>query len=266
LKAAAGRIINALLRPFGYAIAQRRKTLAPGYDLENEAREKINLVRCNTMVSFECLVTLYQQVRHCELNDIPGCYVECGVWKGGAAGLMALGNLAYGSSRRQIHLFDAFDDICEPDPAVDGERALAEVEQKAGVDRSELSGKLQPLRGVYADHGGAATVEHVDQLMRGVVGYDVNSLYYHVGWFQDTLPLAETGDIAILRLDGDWYASTKTCLEHLYDNVVSGGFVVIDDYGTYEGCRKAVDEFMEARGVRAYLNHVNADCRYWIKP
>ena len=74
------------------------------------------------------------------------------------------------------------------------------------------------------------------------------------------------GPIAILRLDGDWYASTKICLEHLYDQVVSGGFVIVDDYGTYEGCRKAVDEFLAARGLHVFLSHVDPDCRYWIKP
>lgn len=266
MKAAAGKLINALLRPFGYAVIRKKNTSSLDYDHEDEAREKITLVHGNTMASFECLVTLYQQVRHCELNDIPGCYVECGVWKGGAAGLMALGNLAYGLARRQIHLFDAFDDICEPDPSIDGERALAEVERITGVDRSDLSGRLRPLTGVYDGHGGAATTEQVDMLMRDVIGYDSDYVHYHVGWFQNTVPVTETGEIAILRLDGDWYASTKVCLEHLYENVVPGGFVIIDDYAAYEGCRKAVDEFMEVKGIGAYLNHVNRDCRYWIKP
>ena len=72
--------------------------------------------------------------------------------------------------------------------------------------------------------------------------------------------------IAILRLDGDWYASTMICLEYLYDRVVSGGFVIIDDYGCYDGCRKAVDEFRKARGIVAFLHHVDSDCRYWVKP
>ncbi len=265
MKTSVGNLVNAVLQHFGYAIVRKRNACSSGYDLEDEARKKIALVRGNTMASFECLVTLYQQVRYCELNDIPGCYVECGVWKGGAAALMALGNVAYGAARRQIHLFDAFDDICEPDQAIDGERALAEVEKIAGVDRSELSGRLRPLTGVYDGHGGIGTVEQVDLLMRNVVGYDGDCLHYHVGWFQDTLPATEVGEIAILRLDGDWYASTKVCLEHLYEKVVPGGFVIIDDYGAYEGCRKAVDDFMVANGVGAYLNHVNIDCRYWIK-
>ena len=260
-----GKIANAALRPFGLRIG-RTANIMPGYDFEREALGRIALIRANTMVSHECLVTLYQQVRHCEINDIPGSYVECGVWKGGAAALMALANLDYGKKRRPIHLFDAFDDICEPDPAVDGEKAIREAMDGAGVERGDLSGRLRPLVGVYSDRGGPGTVEEVATLMNQVVGYDDSCLNFHVGWFQNTLPTAETGEIAILRLDGDWYASTKVCLEHLYEKVVPGGFVIIDDYGAYEGCRKATDEFMNNRHIRAYLNHVNVDCRYWVKP
>ena len=74
------------------------------------------------------------------------------------------------------------------------------------------------------------------------------------------------GDIAILRLDADWYASTKICLAYLFDRVVPGGFVIVDDYGTYAGCQRAVDEFIGARERPLYLNPVNADIRYVIVP
>ena len=80
------------------------------------------------------------------------------------------------------------------------------------------------------------------------------------------IPVVETGPIAILRLDGDWYASTKICLDHLYERVVPGGFVIVDDYGTYEGCQKAVDELLAGLPQRPFLNVVTADVRYWIKP
>jgi hypothetical protein len=76
----------------------------------------------------------------------------------------------------------------------------------------------------------------------------------------------EVGEIAILRLDGDWYASTRVCLEHLYDKVVRGGFIIVDDYGCYEGCKKAVDEFMKTKSIQAYLNFIDDTGRYWIKP
>ena len=71
------------------------------------------------------------------------------------------------------------------------------------------------------------------------------------GWFQDTLPqnIDKIGNIAILRLDGDWYESTKVCLEYLYDNVVEGGYILVDDYNFWPGCKKAVDEFFDNRKI-----------------
>ena len=69
-----------------------------------------------------------------------------------------------------------------------------------------------------------------------------------------------------MRLDGDWYASTKVCLDCLYDKVVSGGFVIVDDYGYYEGCRKAVDEFIDKKRVEVFLSQIDYGCVYWIKP
>lgn len=236
-----------------------------GFDGEDEARSNIEKVRSRSMVAYSSLVSLWQQVRFCEEQGLPGAYVECGVWKGGSIGLMALANKRFGSERRPIHLFDAFDDICEPDPSVDGERALAEVEKFAARARSSVSGQLKPLEGIYEHLGGPGQVEEVRRFLVQEIGYDPEHLIFHKGWFQDTLPVADIPEIAVLRLDGDWYASTKVCLEHLYDKVVPGGFVVIDDYGCYEGCRKAVDEFLAGLDQKVFLNHVNKDCRYWIK-
>lgn len=66
----------------------------------------------------------------------------------------------------------------------------------------------------------------------------------------------------MLRPDGDWYASTKVCFEHLHDLVEPGGFVIVDNYGAYEGCRRAVDEFLQARGLRTFLHRVDSVCHY----
>ena len=256
------------LRGLGYEVNRiSNNTTSNGYDQEQEATRAIDIVRSHTMVSFEPLITLFQQVRHCEKNDIHGSYVECGVWKGGACGLMALANLQYGENRRDIHLFDAFQEICEPDANIDGEKAIREVNSLTGVSGEELKGSLRPLKGIYDNHGGPGSIEIVKSLLEETIGYPPESLNYHQGWFQETLPevIDDIGDIAILRLDGDWYASTKVCLAYLYDKVIPGGFVIVDDYGCYEGCSKAVDEFLVKRGLKVFLNHVNVDCRYWIK-
>lgn len=193
--------------------------------------------------------------------------MECGVWKGGSVGLMVLANLKYSKKKRHIHMFDIFDDICEPDPSVDGDIAIKQIAKLAGVSPDSFKGRLQSVKGAYDSHGGHGTVEVVKELMEDKIGYDKEFLHYYKGWFQETIPNAvgDIREIAILRLDGDWYASTKVCLNFLYDKVVPGGFVIIDDYGTYEGCRKAVDEFREKQGIQNFLNHVNQDCRYWIK-
>lgn len=237
-----------------------------GYELEEEATACINAIKNHTMLSKRRLVTLYQQVAYCEENNIPGAFVECGVWKGGATGMMALANLRIGKVRRHLHLFDAFQEICEPDAAVDGEKALREVRQFTGRS-GHNKGALQPLTGIYGCMGGPGTLAENRQLLEKNIGYPAEFLHYHVGWFQDTLPAEHQniGPIAILRLDGDWYASTKVCLEYLFDKVVKGGVVIIDDYGTYEGCRRAVDEFMKLKQVQAYLAPIDSDCRFFVK-
>lgn len=232
-----------------------------GYDLEQEAYDNIAVVRLHTMLPYVRLVSLYQQVVFCEINRIRGSFVECGTWKGGAVGLMALGNIHHGSGRRHIHLFDSFQGIPEPDEEHDDANAIAAARKVGGGTK----GRLIPLVGTYDSVG---TLEVNKTLLEGKIGYDSCFLHYHQGWFQDTLPRAaeEMDEIAILRLDGDWYASTKICLESLYDKVVAGGFVIIDDYGHNEGCKQAVHNFFNRSSVKPFLHHIDCDGRYWIKP
>jgi len=254
--------IRSVAGSFGYEI---KKKSGDSYDLETEANEAIHKVRSYTMLSRERIIALYNKVAFCEKHGLPGSFVECGVWKGGSVALMALANLRHGKERRHIHLFDAFQEICEPDALIDGERAIREAKKWS---RGGTTGKLTPLKGIYDAFGGPGTLDDTQDLLERIIGYEPKFLHYHKGWFQDTLPkdAHDIGNIAILRLDGDWYASTKICLEYLYDKVVSGGFVIIDDYGAYDGCKKATDEFMQSQNIKSYLSHIDMECRYWIKP
>jgi hypothetical protein len=218
------------------------------------------------MLHYVNLVTLFEQVRFCEATGIPGDFVECGVWKGGACGLMAIANMRFSEKRRTIRLFDIFDNICEPDPDKDGESAISEIRQLVGKD-IELKGRLKPIDGVYTIYGGPGTLSENKHLLEEVIGYDPKFLSYHKGWFQDEVPKAKNDiiSIAILRLDGDLYHSVKVCLEGLYDKVSKGGFIIIDDYGQYRGCRTAVDEFRADRSITSYMHFSNFTCRYWVK-
>lgn len=257
------RLLQGLLRRTPYAIVRRDHPdprIDEEYDLEHEARAAIRRVRERSMVADAALITLYQQVAFCERQRIEGAFVECGVWKGGAVALMALANLAHGKERRMLHLFDSFQGIPEPNAAIDGAKATAEM---GGAERAR--GRLR-VADDYAARGGTGSVQEIEALL-AEIGYERGRVRFHPGWFQDTVPAAgpDLGAIAILRLDGDWYESTKVCLEGLYDNVVPGGFVIIDDYGCYDGCRRATDEFMARLKPVPFLHHVTRDVRQWQK-
>lgn len=225
-----------------------------GYEDEAEIRNAVPLVRHHTMMSFERLATLWLQVRYLDNHKVSGTLVECGVWRGGAVAIMALAHLHSASSPwRQLHLFDSWQGLPEPDAKLDGKSA---VEFAGGAD----SGALRSVDRCVA------SLEETRDLLEKEVRYPANLIHYHSGWFQETLPRTEVGEIALLRLDGDWYESTRVCLEHLYSSVVSGGVVVLDDYGLWAGCRKATDEFLARQPKPIMLHHIDYTGRYFIKP
>ena len=202
----------------------------------------LEYIRPNTMISNFRLKNIERIVQYISDAGIKGDIVECGVWKGGAGAMMAYA--LKNKTSRAIHLFDIFDDIVEPDKEIDGKRAIEFVggEQNA-------RGQLKPIKGIYDEKGGHGNENHVFDLIANKIGYPEELIRIHKGLFQDTLPGNSIGKISFLRLDGDWYASTKVCLEYLYPKLVKGGVVVIDDYMTYEGCKKAVDEFLNNNNI-----------------
>ena len=235
----------------------RKEVMAFNYDFSDDALKYIDRIKPWTMVRDQGLVTLYQQVRYVELNQLSGDFVECGVWKGGAAGLMALAQLKFGTSRRRIHLFDSFEGFPRASKGEDGEKAG----QWLGIQQG---------RAPEPSHVLMATSDISKNLLMDQLGYPDDYVIFHQGWFQDTVPLAkEKGlikNIALLRLDGDLYHSTKTCLENLWDLVVPNGIIIIDDYKHFEGCKKAVDEFIDTLKFKPLLNHVGSSgIRYIIK-
>ena len=262
-------LTQSFLNFFGYKIVKLKSEngLVYGHDDENEAKSAIKIVDKYTMITYPRLVSLYGLAKYCEINRLEGSFVECGVWKGGAMGLMAIVNMEHGVKRRKLHLFDVFDDICEPDDKLDGQQAIDDI-KKYGGPNAGTNGKLKSIKGGYDAFGGHGTIEGNKILLETIIGYNREYIKYHKGWFQDTLPddVHKIDKIALLRLDGDWYSSTKICLDYLYDKVINGGIVIVDDYGHSEGCKKAVDQFLTENNIQVYLNHDDYSCRYWIKP
>ena len=215
----------------------------------------------NTMLNFERLKNIIECLDYLNIRSIAGDYVECGVWKGGSVALASLYLDHKKVSGRSIHLFDAFGDICEPNFAIDGARAIKEV---GGIERAQ--GRLQ-ASGMYQNLGiENSSVTEVRNLFNKI-NYQGASVHFHVGWFQDTTPSVrgKIDAISLLRLDGDWYESTKVCLENLYELVTVGGIIIVDDYGAYEGCKKAVDEFLFSQGLSPYINKIDEDAIFWVK-
>jgi O-methyltransferase len=236
-----------------------------GYDFYQDIKNSVKVVKDYSMMPHINLATLYEQVVYCEKNSIKGDYVECGVWKGGAVGIMALANLKYSNQRRNLHLFDAFDDICPPDISKDGNKAIEDVKKYGKLKNFDDLEKNKPIKGIYDSFGGHGRIEDCNNLLSNLINYPKENIFYYKGWFEETLPEAKIEDIAILRLDGDWYDSIKICLDKFYDRVTVNGIVIIDDYGYYEGCTKAVDDFFKERGIVNFLSYSNFGCRFFIK-
>ena len=205
-----------------------------------------------TEQSMAGIVNVRTLARWADQGGLPGAFVECGVWRGGCAGIMCL--MAQASGRR-VWLFDSFEGMPEA------------TERDVGPQAEELAfgrkkGRLVPVG------SNVATLEEVQHLLKCKLGVDLTTVVFRKGWFQQTIEPAqdEIGPVAILRVDGDWYESTKVCLEGLYDNVVEGGFIIIDDYGWFPGCKAAVDEFLADRKLEVQIIAVDYTCVYFCKP
>jgi hypothetical protein len=189
-----------------------------------------------SLVGSSGLEATYKAVAELLHDNIEGCLVECGVAEGGCSALMATVVAKYNADKT-TWLFDSFEGL--PDPT---ERDFVEPHGK-------LTGEnVRPL-----ERGSClGTLKRVDDVLFRRFGLSRMKVRLVRGWFQDTLPVYRDtlGPIAMVRIDGDWYESTKCCLESLVDRIVPGGYCIIDDYGTFHGCREAVDEFIQSRNLQ----------------
>ena len=201
------------------------------------------IVGPHTLVGAERMHNLYLLAERIEEDQLPGDVIECGVCNGGTAALLAK-FATHSRLNRTVWLLDSFQGMPEPTAEdVDGPCGDA-AKQHIGAER----GDIERVRRVLAQ-----------------VGADMRHVRILPGWFADTLPSLMTSKIALLNIDADWYESVKLCLETLYDRVVTGGFISFDDYGHWPGCRRAVDEFFQARKLPYELQRVDYTARWFKK-
>jgi O-methyltransferase len=182
-----------------------------------------------TMVPCQSYIANLYLADRCLARVGTGAVVECGTWRGGMAGGLA----AVGGAARDYHFFDSFAGLPPAGPE-DGAYARRAQETRSAA--------------LYFDNNTASLDEFMAVIARACLPRE--RLHVHQGLFADTLPRAAVGAVAVLRLDGDWYASTLQCLEQFWDAVLPGGLILIDDYYAWEGCTKAVHAFLAKRGAR----------------
>jgi O-methyltransferase len=220
-------------------------------------QEEVNLLKlCRPYTMTPPAVTLnaIRAAEYIACKNIPGAVVECGVWRGGVSMAMASRMKSLGQFR-DFFLYDTFDGMSEPT-----EFDISPSGQKADSMLRNLSKDEQNHIWAYAP---------IEKVRRNVesVSYPSEKIHFIQGKVENTIPGTIPDQIALLRLDTDWYESTKHELHHLYPLLVSGGILILDDYGFWAGARRAVDEYFDKIGLEIKLNVVNdgiANSAHWI--
>jgi O-methyltransferase len=232
----------------GDVVGRKLATEVGTSDLSPEVQRIIDQVWPFTMTSKERLAALTSSIEYVVASDIPGAIVECGLWRGGSllAAVLRLRDL--GVADRDIWGFDTFYGMTAPTDA-----------------DADYQGKLSPAEWFeeQAQNPAEGTSERDIRSRLQAAGYPPERIKLVAGKVEDTIPANAPAEIALLRLDTDWYESTLHELEHLYPRLAVGGILIIDDYGHYQGCKKAVDEYFA--GDRIFLQRIDYTGRVAVK-
>lgn len=218
-------------------------------DLSPELHEIAVSVRTYTMTSYARIVSLIMGIEYLLDQEMAGAITECGVWRGGSMMAVARTLLQRGVTNRDLFLYDTFEGMPAPSPH-DGQ-ALSQFR------------RLQAAN--LADRWCRAELDEVWRNMRST-GYPGERIHCIKGKVEETIPDHAPTMISLLRLDTDWYESTRHTMEHLYPRLTVGGLLILDDYGHWDGCKRAVDEFFATRSISLFLSRVDYTGRIAVKP
>jgi O-methyltransferase len=218
----------------------------------------IDRVRPFTMTSDERLQALIDAVRYCVRRGVPGEFAECGVWRGGSVLTMVLTLQEEGRDDVDIHLFDTFEGMTAPT-----EHDLSAHDPPALETWRDAEGRASQPWPEFFD----ASIFGEEQVRETLLatGYPADRLHFVRGPVEETLPGSAPEGLALLRLDTDWYESTRHELEHLYPRLADGGVLIVDDYGHWDGARRAVDEYFDRQGAPLLLNRIDYTGRIAVK-
>jgi predicted O-methyltransferase YrrM len=236
-------LMAALAARFGMKIVSLKHHKGPKPEMDPAFAPLYEACRPYTLIQVERMYSLYKAVEYIVKKNLPGDFVECGVYKGGASMMMALALQKFGAKDRMIYLYDTYEGMAKPTPedmsVMKGAEPVMEIwEREQKGDHNEWC--YGPLDGVKA------AMEST--------GYPMDKVVFVKGMVEHTLPNDKHEKIALLRLDTDWYSSTKHELEHLFPKLQQGGVLILDDYGYWAGARQAADEYFASTGEAIFLH------------
>lgn len=243
-------LVRRCIQPLGIDVVRHPRATP---DFSSSERALVKSVAPYTVTTPERILALANSVRWITEEKLPGAIVECGVWRGGSMMVVAQTLLEMDVHDRELYLFDTYEGMTAPtgeDRDHQGRAAAVHFTKKqTGEDSADWT---------------RASVGEVRANL-GRTGYPADRVHLVKGKVEETLPAEAPESIAILRLDTDWYESTKHELVHLWPLLMPGGICIIDDYGHWAGSRRAVDEYFDSLGKRVLMHRVDYAGRLIVK-
>lgn len=246
------KTVDSLARRVGVQISRVGTSTPLPVEASVDDSQLIESLRPFTMTSPQRLWSLINAVSYLVQEDIPGDFAECGVWRGGSVMAMARQLTRLNSTDRRIWLYDTYQGMTTP--------TEKDVEAGSGVRAADM------LESTPVDDGNNVwCVASLEDVRTNVLstGYPADRFEFIKGDVAETLLTSVPERLSLLRLDTDWYESTRLGLEVLYPRLSVGGVCILDDYGHWEGARDAVDEYFTGR--RPLMHQIDYSGRIFIK-
>jgi O-methyltransferase len=246
-------MINNILKKFNFQLVKISTQINSFPDFENEFNDILKKCKPFTMTSEERLYAMHKAVEYIVKNNIAGDIVECGVWRGGSTMCALLSLKKVDKTNHKVFLYDTFEGMSAP---TEKDANLLGKDAQQLLEQSQKT--TEDIMWCYAP------IEDVKKNIEST-GYPAEQVTYVKGKVEDTIPHTMPGDIAILRLDTDWYESTYHELKYLFPKLVKGGVIIIDDYGHWQGAREAVDQYFKENNIHILLSRIDYTGRIGVK-
>ena len=242
-----------MAQSFGFVVMRQKPEECNFPDVPEVFVEIYKKVRPYTMTSPERIISLCEAIKYILDKNIEGDIVECGVWKGGSMMAVAETLLNMGHTDKELYLFDTFEGM--PPPTENDVDIMGDT-----AERLLINSDKENSESVWCQ----ATLDIVKEALSST-GYPNEKIHFVKGMVEKTIPNFAPDKIALLRLDTDWYNSTKHEMEYLFPRLSKDGVLIIDDYGHWRGARKAIDEYLENNDVKILLNRIDYTGRIAVK-